>query len=331
MQLEKFESGKMVPLDSDTDDEPPSWFDEGRFYRAQQFFMRNLTAMLFSLHISLVVGLSVPAFLNVLYRTNKSDTPQKSIYRYLMTMAHIVQWHRGDVTDGKSAARKSIRTVKGMHRRVVAKLSEDQKFSPSESTTEQLTKKSDENMAKQHLPLPVISQYDMALTQTGFFGTALLLQNNCGLRCSRQEMEDYIYLWRVIGYLLGIKDEYNTAAGDYDETYALVTEFSEKVVQPAVLSPSPLFIKMADAYCDGHNSVVLGGMPLVTRQATLAYANSAYENKKLFNSLSIGDRLRVYLYRVFVFALNWFPGFAQLSNFALLMLYKKIKQNNQLY
>ena len=135
--LEKFESGKTVLLDCDTEDELPPWFDEGRFQRAQQFFNRNISAMIFSLHISLVVGLSVPSFLSVLYRTNKSDTPQKSIHRYLRTMAHIVQWHNGDVTDEKSAIRKSIRNVKAMHRRIVAKLSEDQKLSNSESKTEQ--------------------------------------------------------------------------------------------------------------------------------------------------------------------------------------------------
>ena len=84
----------------------------------------------------------------------------------------------------QSAARRYIRTVKALLKRVVAKLSEDWKVSPIELTSHQLTRKYNTNMAKQQQrTLPVISQCDMALTQTGFFGTALLLQSQRGLRC----------------------------------------------------------------------------------------------------------------------------------------------------
>ena len=333
MHLEKFESGKSVPLDCDSD-ELPSWFDKGRFQRAQQFFNRNLSAMLFSLHISLVVGLSVPSFLSILHRTNETETPQKSIHRYLRTMAHIVQWHNGDITDNKSVTRRSIRNVKAMHWRIVAKLSEDPKLPCNKSMTEhQLTTKSHENIlkAQQQRTLPLISQYDMALTQMGFFGTALLLQSKCGLRCSRQEMEDYIYLWRVIGCLLGIKDEYNAAAGNYAETYALVAEFSKNLVESAIYNPSPLFIKMVDTYCDGYNNVLLGGIPVMTRQSTLAHAYSAYGSKRPFNSLSVDDKLRFYWCHVFAFTMSRFPGFAQLHNIALLKIQKHVEQNNRLH
>ena len=60
--------------------------------------------------------------------------------------SYIVQWHRGDMTNGKNLTRKSIRIVKALHRQTVSKLSKDRKLPSSESTKEQLTTKSDEKI-----------------------------------------------------------------------------------------------------------------------------------------------------------------------------------------
>lgn len=48
---------------------------------------------------SLVIGMSVTDLLDPLAFTEKSDTPKKSLIRYLKTMMYVVQWHCGNIWD----------------------------------------------------------------------------------------------------------------------------------------------------------------------------------------------------------------------------------------
>lgn len=52
-----------------------------------------------------------------------------------------------------------------------------------------------------------ISQKDMALTQFGFMGYAIVKGPEIGIHnASREELEGLVHLWRVLGYVLGIDD-----------------------------------------------------------------------------------------------------------------------------
>jgi hypothetical protein len=53
----------------------------------------------------------------------------------------------------------------------------------------------------------IISQKDMAITQFGFMGFTVLNKVQTGLQASQKEIEDYCHFWRVIGHIIGIKDE----------------------------------------------------------------------------------------------------------------------------
>lgn len=52
-----------------------------------------------------------------------------------------------------------------------------------------------------------ITQCDMAVTQFGFMGFPLLVQEKLGLHGSEEDLEGFIHFWRVIGHLLGINDQ----------------------------------------------------------------------------------------------------------------------------
>lgn len=52
-----------------------------------------------------------------------------------------------------------------------------------------------------------ISQRDMALTQFGFMGFALLRPKELGISGSEADFEGFVHFWRVIGHFLGIKDK----------------------------------------------------------------------------------------------------------------------------
>ena len=94
----------------------------------------------------------------------------------------------------------------------------------------------------------------MGLVQSGFFGAVLMYPRDFGIKCTDSELDDYIHVWRVIGYCLGIKDQYNICSGTLEQTRALVKEIEQECLIPALLSPPKDFDEIADAYIDGLNS-----------------------------------------------------------------------------
>ena len=52
----------------------------------------------------------------------------------------------------------------------------------------------------------------MALVQAAFIGSVVVFPNHFGAgSATKQELEGYLHLWRVIGYYLGVKDSCNLA------------------------------------------------------------------------------------------------------------------------
>lgn len=56
--------------------------------------------------------------------------------------------------------------------------------------------------------LPGISQFDLAITQFAFCGFAVLRRRRLRLDASDQDVLDFLHVWRTIGFLTGIKDQY---------------------------------------------------------------------------------------------------------------------------
>ena len=52
----------------------------------------------------------------------------------------------------------------------------------------------------------VISQKDLALTQFGFMGLAVMKRKVHGISGSTEDIEGFIHFWRTIGYFMGIED-----------------------------------------------------------------------------------------------------------------------------
>jgi len=54
-----------------------------------------------------------------------------------------------------------------------------------------------------------IYQRDMAFTQFAFIGYVFIAAKSIGLRIKPKEKEALNHFWRVIGYMLGIPDQYD--------------------------------------------------------------------------------------------------------------------------
>ena len=102
--------------------EAPSWYDQEKFQRGQNFFRRHVAAIGLSMHCSLVSGFSIINLLEPLVFTRESNTPEKSLKRYLLTFYHIFMWMTGDLFDQSSKAYRSILTVRGMHKNVAKRM-----------------------------------------------------------------------------------------------------------------------------------------------------------------------------------------------------------------
>ena len=54
-----------------------------------------------------------------------------------------------------------------------------------------------------------ISQYDMLITQFAFIGLVVLMPEKFGIYWDDEDLDCVLHFWRLIGYLLGIEEEYN--------------------------------------------------------------------------------------------------------------------------
>lgn len=132
------------------------------------------------MYCGLLAILAIPTILNVLVYTRRSGSDQTAYRRYIQTIYHTLVWFRHDLKPGTKAW-QSLEAVRKMH------------FSASRAATK----------AK----VGTINQKDMAITQYGFIGFSVLSQKQTGVQATRQELEDYCHFWRVLGNVLGIKDE----------------------------------------------------------------------------------------------------------------------------
>ena len=58
-------------------------------------------------------------------------------------------------------------------------------------------------------------------------------------------MEDFLYMWKVIGYYLGVKDNFNPVLDNISETKALLWEIGHQIIIPAMLDLDTISIHMA--------------------------------------------------------------------------------------
>lgn len=77
-----------------------------------------------------------------------------------------------------------------------------------------------------------MTQFDMSITQFAFVGLAMIYPAKCGLiAATEKELLAINYYWRVLGYLMGIEDEYNLCQFD---NYKQVVELNKLALQEFV-------------------------------------------------------------------------------------------------
>jgi len=96
-----------------------------------------------------------------------------------------------------------------------------------------------------------LNQYDMAVVQTAFVAGIVLYPTQLGVSTTHEQIDDYLYAWRVFGWYLGIQDTYNICEGDFNDVYSIVGEVRDQELIPAIKQQLPEADMMVRAFIQG--------------------------------------------------------------------------------
>jgi hypothetical protein len=273
-------------------DKVPEWMDFERFRRGREFFYKHCAAVFLAMHCSLVTGLSIINLLQPLVFTEQSNTAEKAYNRYFQTFLHIALWHYDDVWDAPNGrAHKSVKLVRRMHTSIAARMNKDRNPSGDSSKL-------------------FFSQYDMALVQAGFFGAVVRYPKGFGIKCTTGELDDYVFFWRGMGYLLGVDDRYNLCKGTFEEACSIVREIEQELLLPALRYPPKDFEMMSEAYVEGSNRHVK--RRVMTKEAIFALVSEGMG--LMMPKLTMLDYLRFLYLKTIIFLTRWCPYFERVLN-----------------
>ena len=156
--------------------------------------------------------------------------------------------------------------------------------------------------------------FNMATVQSGFIAAALLSPTAFGLRVSDEEIANFVYFWRCVGYQLGIADDYNLCGRSALTTKHIVSQIEDQIVLPDIHNKPPQYELMAGAYIDGLNSSL--PIPIFSIDSTLAFL---YWSLKLeVPPLSAADTARYVFLRVLTLFMAYIPGLEEVASALLI-------------
>lgn len=134
------------------------------------------------------------------------------------------------------------------------------------------------------------------MTQWSFIGLVLMFPEKCGLHGDdKKVLEDVNYLWRVIGYLLGIEDDYNMCFEEVDKTIALSNIMFQEFFFPVISGRShenPMGYQMV-------MDIVTSMKGVISRASGEVYLKYWYEvfgmDEGKIPVLSFGDKFHYHL------------------------------------
>ena len=68
---------------------------------------------------------------------------------------------------------------------------------------------------------------------------------------SSKELDDYTFVWRVIGWCLGIRDEFNMCGINAKVTKTISDQVEQEIIVPGLREPSPHFKLLCNDFVSG--------------------------------------------------------------------------------
>merc|ERR1712212_1123087 len=330
-KFERMMEGRKAFSDLRAPDKPPPWLDKEAARRGREVYLGSLLQHSFGVMDALLMGLCIPNFYQPLVFSRQSLSTKLARKRYMDTGALVFSWYLGDAWEKESLPARMIRRVNAMHKSVAVKVRPLGLEALAEEASEVLreVEAEDNQLDEQDLILlesvkelreemevsPSFYEYvndsvlftekDMTMVQGAFVGPFLLLLSHYGFGSNEQELRDFLHLWRVHGYYLGISEENNAIQETVEDTKALAEIFLDRILRPCMLHITPESMYMAkvafpslDYHVSTYTNFLLVGLPLPRLWASFTY-------KQVF---------RYYWRRFFMEWLAQIPGLQQLLN-----------------
>jgi len=340
-KFERMMEGRKTFSNLRTPDKPPPWLDKEAARRGREVYMRSLLQHSFGVMDALLMGLCIPNFYQPLVFSRQSLSTKLARKRYMDTGALVFSWYLGDAWEKESLPARMIRRVNAMHKSVAVKVrplglealaeeasgvlrevgAEDDQLDVQDLVLLESVKELKEELEVspsfyEYVNDSVLfSEMDMTMVQGAFVGQFLLFQSHYGFGSNEQELSDFLHLWRVHGYYLGISEENNAVQETVEDTKVLAEIFLDRILRPCMLHITPESMYMAkvafpslDYHVSTYTNFLLVGLPLPRLWASFTY-------KQVF---------RYYWRRFFMEWLARIPGLRQLLNHLASNIFHKL-------
>ncbi|KAL0110130.1 hypothetical protein PUN28_013637 [Cardiocondyla obscurior] len=228
----------------------PDWLIMDKFYRGQRFAQRYFSVISISDLMGLIQIFSFSDGLKPLILSERSNTPYRAFERYLRTIRTFRIWYTSDPWCKGTPAYCDIQRVRKLHRAMRRKLckknfEEIDRDSKIQNAWCPMLGKITRDFAdacpvEKNFQCPYtmtrtrgLNQGDMSGTQFASMGLIVLYPEKFGIHdASDEDLEAFCHLWRGIGYLLGIEDQYNFCRGSLQDVRQRTKDFIESWVKP---------------------------------------------------------------------------------------------------
>ncbi|KAF9195432.1 hypothetical protein BGZ51_000006 [Haplosporangium sp. Z 767] len=178
----------------------PEWVDWEQIRRGQEVYWRYCLFISHALlHYSLAGGFAIPNISKVLSSTGylsgkKTKERVLETSQFVLDVVHSVEY----LLPGTGAAWESIVQVRLLHANVRSRLS---------------------RISRAHSKYYNVEEHGVPINQEDLLGTLFSFSNvmwrvmdeKMDVNMTKQEREDYLHLWRYIGYMMGVDDVLNAA------------------------------------------------------------------------------------------------------------------------
>ena len=197
--------------------QPPAWFNRELAERGQQFFLRNCSlSSTVIFHYTLLLGYGFQQLNEVLMKTQYLSSADLDLtYRRLIETTQMIATAVSGPIDNFDQTFTDVIRVRLLHGMVRHKIMKHRRASMDD--------------------IP-INQEDSLITLLGFsFSLLHCMEDRMNIPVSDDEKEAYLHLWRYIGWLIGIEEEFL----HYLSSYRLARIMSESIFYHFYL-PSPI-------------------------------------------------------------------------------------------
>ncbi|XP_020294836.1 uncharacterized protein LOC109860266 [Pseudomyrmex gracilis] len=319
----------------------PDWLDMDKFRRGQQFALRYYAVVSISNLMSLTQIFNFEDGLKPLILSQNSDSPYRAFMRYLSTIKRFRNWYISDPWREGTPAYRDIQTVRRLHgamRRKLCNMDDEEidrkcKLEYTHCPLLKAIAKDFEHsvcpMLKNQCPYTMtrmkgLNQGDMGGTQFACMSMIVLYPEKFGVYASDEELHDFCYLWRGLGYLLGIKDEYNFCRGTLQEIRERCKDMIEQWIKPNYRNVTPEWEHMSTCLFEASNCIT----GTANFKVYLYFLCDIFELNmtRLYKSFSLLDKLMYAALKLLFQHLTKFPYVHYVLNIMLCAKMEKVSK-----